>query len=91
MMLLGVSAGAALLAGRVHTPASRAFWFVTPNIPDGEKCGPANAAAAGSRVPLRPALLFRLCHAVCRLRVPFWPIPSSDLVLPTFTLRSVDL
>ena len=25
----------------------------------------------------------------CRLRVPFWPIPSSDLVLPTFTLRSV--
>ena len=25
----------------------------------------------------------------CRLRVPFWPIPSSDPVLPTFTLRSV--
>ena len=26
----------------------------------------------------------------CRLRVPFWPIPSSDPVLPTFTLRSVN-
>ncbi len=73
-MLLGVSAGAALLGGRGHTPASRAFWLVTPNSPDGEKSSPANTACCSLPHAAEASVALCPCHAV--------PPPSPVLADP---------
>ena len=73
-MLLGVSASAALLVGRGHTPASRAFWLVTPNSPDGEKSSPANTACCSLPHAAEASVALCPCHAV--------PPPSPVLADP---------